>query len=162
MVIFMLKWIQRLKKDNCVLVFFRPPLNSSQPPSDYAYLMVVFFFFAPGSLKKTSSPSSVTTMCFLSIDFFLVRESNLLSVLWTLFRTKLRIKWRRREQDLILGVWANTSSWEKKYCGDTKYEEWAISWFLICFNLNLFKLNKIEILKWKMDIFLPQQWWVTI
>ena len=28
----------------------------------------------------------------------------------------------------------------KKYCGDTKFEEVAISLFLICFNSNLLKL----------------------
>ena len=73
-----------IEKGNCVLVFFLPPLNSSQPPSDYAYLMVVFFFFAPGSLKKTSSPSSVTTTCFLSIDFFLDPSGAPLGAAWQL------------------------------------------------------------------------------
>ena len=46
--------------------------------------MVVFFFFAPGSLKKTSSPSSVTTTCFLSIDFFLDPSGAPLGAAWQL------------------------------------------------------------------------------
>ena len=57
------KWILFINAFFCPLTFFTA--------SKRLCLFVGCFFFAPGSLWKTSSPSSVTTICFLSVDFFL-------------------------------------------------------------------------------------------
>ena len=59
---------------SCPLTFFTA--------SKRLCLFVGCFFFAPGSLWKTSSPSSVTTICFLSVDFFLDPWGTPLGAAW--------------------------------------------------------------------------------
>ena len=64
------KYVHHSKdRSNTKLVFFSAPLAFFTA----SIRLCLFFgclFFEPGSLKNTSSPSSVTTICFFSTPFF--------------------------------------------------------------------------------------------